>query len=127
VAEDQPHPYPKAVILHAALALLVFAGIWVIGLLAYWGAGIPWSWRTVLVLVATLVTAICGVLMLTTRPLQAHVAAGLTVMALSLLRVGDPYDWGWASWFILVSTLVLTMPLIRALLVMQQFDRMHGA
>ncbi len=107
--------------------MLVHAGLWVVGLFAYAFAGIPWSWRTVLVVIATLVTAASGVLMLKMRPLQAHAAASLTVMLLGLLRVGDPYTWGWASWFIIVSTLGLSIPIVRALLVMQQFDRMHNS
>ena len=107
--------------------MLAFGGIWMIGLFAYVGAGVPWSWRTVLVIISTFVTTVCGVLMLKMRPLQAHAAASLTVMLLGLLRVGDPYEWGWASWFIIVSTLALSVPIVRALLVMQQFDRMHGA
>lgn len=127
MAEDQPHPYPKGVIVQAAAAMFAYAGIWVVGLFAYFAAGVPWSWRTVLVVIATLVTAGCGVLMVKHRPLQAHAAASLTVMLLGLLRVGDPFEWGWASWFIIVSTLALAVPIIRALLVMQQFDRMHGA
>lgn len=107
--------------------MLVHAGLWAIGLVAYAMAGIPWSWRTFLVIVATLVSGACGILMLKMRPLQAHAAASLTVMLLGLLRVGDPYEWGWASWFIILSTLGLSVPIVRALLVMQQFDRMHGA
>lgn len=108
-------------------ALFVYAGIWLGGLFLYLVAGVPWSWRTVLVVISILVTGISGVLMMRMRPLQAHVAASLTVMGLSVLRVGEPYAWGWASWFIILSTVVLVIPLVRALLVMQQFDRMHGA
>ena len=127
MAADQPHPYPKQVITHAVAALFVYAGIWIGGLFLYLLAGVPWSWRTVLVVISVLVTGASAVLMIRMRPLQAHVAASLTVMALSLLRVGEPYEWGWASWFIIISTLLLILPLVRALLVMQQFDRMHGA
>jgi len=127
MAADQPHPYPKNVITQAVAAMFVYAGISLVSLVLFLLAEIPWSWRAVLVVGGLLVSGISAVLMIRMRPSQAHVAATLTVMALSVLRVGEPYDWGWASWFIILSTLALAAPLVRALLVMQQFDRMHGA
>ena len=127
MADVQPHPYPKPVIVQAVAAMLVYAGISLVGLVFYVLSGVPWSWRTVLVVVSIVVSAVCAALMVRTRPLQAHAAASLTVMALAALRVGEPYDWNWASWFVLLSTAALAVPVVRALLVMQQIDRMHGA
>lgn len=111
----------------AAISLLVFAALSLLVLLMFWSvAADPWTWKSGLVLICSLTAGLDGVLLLVHRASQAHVAGGLTLMALSTLRVGDPWDWNWASWTILIATLLLAIPLLRALFVMREIDRMNA-
>jgi hypothetical protein len=124
-----PEPlYPRSATVPAAASLLVFGGISLL-LLAAWlsVAADVWTWRSLLVLVCGITGAADGAWMLLRGATPAHVAGGLTVMLLSTLRVGDPWEWNWASWTILIGTLVLAIPLVRALWIMREIDRLHGA
>jgi hypothetical protein len=122
---SEPAPYPRSVLVLAAICLFLYAGLSLLVLLAFVSVAFdPWTWKSILVLVCALAAAVDGALLLFRRATQAHIAGGLTVMALSTLRVGDPWDWNWASWTILIVTLLLSVPLIRALFVMREIDRM---
>ena len=120
-------PYPRNVLVLAAICLFLYAALSLLVLLAYLSVAFdPWTWKSILVLVCAVAAAADGALILFRSASQAHMAGGLTVMALSTLRVGDPWDWNWASWTILLVTLVLSFPLIRALFVMREIDRMSA-
>lgn len=111
----------------AAAALLVYGALSLLALAAYVNVAAQiWTWKSLLVLVCSIVAGVCGALVLVRGATQSNLAAGLTVMLLGALRVGDPYDWNWASWVILISTLVLAAPVARAVWVIHEIDRLSG-
>ena len=103
----------------AALSLLGFS-LFTTLVLAAWFKSVdePWGWKSV-------VAIFCAALGLTTSvlvwraPSRTHVLAGLAVMLLSLARVGGPGGWGWVSFALLVITLALTIPVVRAAIVLR--------
>ena len=116
--------YPRSVVVLAAASLGIYSALSLLALAAYLSVAFePWTWKSLLVLVCAIAAAVDGAL-LVRKPAQAHVAMGLTVMGLSTLRVGDPYVWNWASFAILIGTLVLSLPVLRALFMMREIDRM---
>jgi hypothetical protein len=99
----------------AAIALLVHSLMLCAGLVALFAqSAAPWSWRTLLSLMAVTFSLTTGALVWR-APTRSHVLAGLAVLLLGLLRVGPVESWGAATYAIVIVTAILIVPLARAL------------
>jgi hypothetical protein len=102
--------------LGASLALLAFAGLTTLAVIAWFArAADPWSWRAAVSagLALTLSALVWR------EPTRLHVQAGIGVMLMSLLRVGPPWEWSWVSFTLLAITTLLMIPLVHAAIVLR--------
>lgn len=56
-------------------------------------------------------------------PSRGHAMFGVLVMLMSLLRIGAPAEWTWASFALVALTFVLLMPLVHAAIVLREDER----
>ena len=106
---------PQKTLFAASVALLAFSMITFVAFAAWWSRVTePWTWKSVLALTCA-VLAIVASFVVFRFPSKESLAGGIGVMALSLLRVGPIAEWTWASVVIVAVTLLLVMPLLRAL------------
>jgi hypothetical protein len=103
----------------AALSLVLFAVLTGLALAA-WFASVPepWSWKAIIAVLCAALALISAVLVWR-APNRTHALLGAGVLALSLVRVGSPSEWNWASWTLLMLTGLLMVPLIHAAIVLK--------
>jgi hypothetical protein len=103
----------------AALSLVLFAILTGLALAA-WFATVPepWSWKAVIAVLCALLALVTAVLVWRT-PTRTHALLGAGVLALSLVRVGKPDEWNWASWTLIMLTGLLIVPLVHAAIVLK--------
>lgn len=108
----------KRAIFWAAVALLAFSGITALSLVAWFATkSDPWSWRTVVALLSVAFGLTAGALVWR-APSRVHVFAGMGVLAFSLLRIGRPSVWTTSTYALLLVTVLLFVPLVRAALLL---------
>lgn len=93
--------------------MLAHATVGMIGLVAWTRTPSIVSWRLLVAFVATL-AAIGASAALWLAPSKKSAGLGLSVLLLSLLRLGMPDSWTGASWAVLALTALLSLPLLRA-------------
>lgn len=106
----------------ASTALLVFSAFTTLALVG-WSRQVDavWGWKSIL----AAASAGAGVLMsalLWRLPSRVLAVLGMAVMLASLLRIGPPAEWTWASFALVAVTFVLLMPLVHAAIVLQDPD-----
>jgi hypothetical protein len=103
----------------ASIALLVFAGLTTIAVIAWFArAAEPWSWKAGVALLSSMLGVAMSALVWR-MPSRTNALAGIGVMTLSLLRVGPPGDWTWVTFALLSGTVLLAVPLIHAAIVLR--------
>lgn len=108
--------------LFASLALLSFSALTGFALIGWFYRNpAPWSWKSILASGCAL-GAVTASALLWRAPSRAHAMLGVLVMLLSLLRIGAPSEWTWASFALVALTFVLLMPLVHAAIVFRDND-----
>ncbi len=109
----------KRAALAASLSLLAFATLTTLALVAWFSrAEQPWNWKAVVALLSAMLGLTASALVWR-APSRTHAIAGIVVMALSLVRVGPPWDWTWVSFALLSVTALMLVPLVNAALVLR--------
>jgi hypothetical protein len=99
---------------YAAIAMLVLAGLTLIGLAAFFvSTADPWTWRS-LVALATLPFCLLCAGLLWRAPTRENAGAALLVIGFSLARIGLPSDWTRATYVLLVITILVAAPVVWA-------------
>ena len=113
---DPQAPQQRAA-LGASLALLAFAGLTALAVIAWFArAADPWSWRAAVAAIsAGLALALSALVW--REPTRKRLLVGIGVMVVSLLRVGPPWEWSWVSFTLLAVTTLLMIPLVHAAIV----------
>jgi hypothetical protein len=103
----------------ASMALLLFGALTALALVA-WFQKSPgaWNWKSVLT-VASVAGAVATSALVWRMPSRIHAILGIVVMLGSLLRIGPPAEWTWASFALVAVTFVLLMPLVHAAIVLR--------
>ena len=110
----------KGVVLAAAISLVAFTGLTGIALVAWFlSVDEPWSFRAA-VATFSAILGLTATVLVWRAPSRTHLVAGIGVMALSLLRVGPPLEWGWTSLTLLLTTALLIIPLVHAAVVIKR-------
>ena len=101
------------VVRQAALSLLAYSVMLFVALLAYFRVEArPWGYASMLTLLCVAL-GIAAAVLVWRAPSRVHIGAGGGVMILSLLRlVGAPF--GWRSALLVIVTLALLVPVVRA-------------
>ncbi len=103
----------------ASLALLAFAGLTMLAVLAWFArAADPWSWRAAVAVMSAVLGVTTSALVWFT-PSRNYVLGGMLVMVLSLIRLGPPGEWSWVSLTLLAGTTLLMVPLVHAAIVIK--------
>lgn len=114
---------PEAVARHATYALLAFTTLTTLAVAAWFAReDQPWGFASFVALFAALLGAVATALMWR-RPTREHAIAGLVVMGLSLVRVGNPLAWATPTivlvWLtLIVITTLLAIPVVQAVIVL---------
>jgi hypothetical protein len=104
---------PKQAV-YAAIAMLVLAGLTLVGVAAYWAqAPDPWTWRGLVALATIPFSVLCAGL-LWRAPTRENAGAALLVIAFSVARVGFPADWTRATYVLIAITLAIAAPVVWA-------------
>ena len=115
------HASRRAALL-ASIALLCFSALTGFALVGWFYRNPqPWTWKSVL----TACCALGGIMasaLVWRAPSRAYAMLGVLVMLLSLLRIGSPAEWTWASFVLVALTFVLLMPLVHAAIVLRDAD-----
>ena len=102
----------------ASLALLTFATMTAIALGAWFSiVDDPWTTKSLIAILAC-AGAIVTSFLVWRFPSRVTLAAGIVVLAFSMLRVIDSGEWRGLTFIILGSTLVLATPVVYAFLVL---------
>lgn len=102
----------------ASLSLLAFSMLTGVALAAWFSRmADPWSWRSVLTLLACMGGVTTSALVWR-APSRSHVLAGIGVVVASLIRVGPIADWTWVTLTLLALTTLLLIPLVHAFLLL---------
>jgi hypothetical protein len=103
---------------NAVYALGAFSGLTALALTAWFAsADQPWGLASFVTLLALLGALATGGL-LWRRPLRPYAYAALGVMGFSILRVGLPTQWTWASVALITMTALLAIPVAQAAMVL---------
>ena len=103
----------------ASIALLFFSALTAFALVGWFYRNeAPWNWKSVLAVGCALLAATTSALVWR-APSRAHAVLGIVVMLVSLLRIGPPIEWTWASFALVAITFVLLMPLVHAAIVLR--------
>lgn len=114
--EDQAH---RRAALAASLALLFFSALTAFALVGWFYRNpMPWTWKSILA-VACSTGAITASALVWRAPSRGSALLGILVMLASLVRIGPPGDWTWASFALVAITFVLLMPLVHAAIVLR--------
>jgi hypothetical protein len=106
-------PRPKEA-RYATIAMVVLAGVTLVGVLAYFtSTKDPWTWRG-LVALATVPFALLCAGLIWRAPTRENAGAALLVVAFSLVRVGFPGEWTTATYVLMGLTVVLAVPVVWA-------------
>lgn len=106
----------------ASLALLGFAALTSVAFTAWLRVSdAPWSWKGVLTVACVLLSIMASALVWW-RPRRSNVVLGIVVMLASLARIGGPGGWTWVSFALVAATFLFLMPLVRAVIVLQDDD-----
>jgi hypothetical protein len=114
---------PAVVARNASYALLAFTTLTTLAVAAWFGReDQPWGFASFVALLSALLGAVATTLMWR-RPTREHAIAGLAVMGLSLVRVGNPIAWATPTialvWLTLIAvTTLLAIPVAQAVIVL---------
>jgi hypothetical protein len=98
--------------------MIGFTAITAVTLVAYFArADEPWSFDSFVALLSLLVGG-GAAWQLWRQPTRTHAIAGLAVLGFSLLRVGLPAQWGWATLAVFVVTVLFAVPVARAVMIL---------
>jgi len=103
---------------NALLALAAFSALTALGLAAWFASSDdPWGFASVIA-IGSLLGALATAALLWRRPRRNNAYAALGVMGFSILRVGAPTHWTWASVALITFTAVLAIPVVQAAMVL---------
>ncbi len=112
----------RRAILLASLSLLGFSAFTGIALAAWFArAENPLGWKSVVAMVSV-AFGVTTAALVWRAPSRNHVFAGIGVMVFSLLRIGSPSDWTWASYALVALTTLLLIPLVHAVIILPPPD-----
>lgn len=105
--------------LMASLSLMCFSALTGFALIGWFYRNPqPWGWKSILT-AACAMGGITASALVWRAPSRGHAMLGVLVMLLSLLRIGGPAEWTWASFVLVALTFVLLMPLVHAAIVLR--------
>ncbi len=115
--EDRTH---RRAAITASLALLCFSALTAFALVGWFYRNpAPWTWKSILA-VACSTGAITASALVWKSPSRGTAMLGIMVMLASLVRIGPPVEWTWASFALVAVTFVLLMPLVHAAIVLRE-------
>jgi hypothetical protein len=99
---------------------LLFAGASAFFLASWFGTGgSPINWRAILT-IACAVFAVVVSAQMWKKPSRVAAIAGLACVLVSVLRVGLPSEWTGFSFVLFAITVVLSIPLVHAAIVLKE-------
>lgn len=103
----------------ASISLLCFSALTGVALVGWFHRSeLPWGWKSALAIGCSLLAVVTSALVWRT-PKRMHAMMGIGVVLSSLVRIGPPADWTWVSFALIAVTLILTMPLVHAAIVLR--------
>jgi len=114
VPSDTGRIRPPKQALYAAIAMLVLAGLTLVGVAAYFAqTPEPWTWRGLVALATIPFCLVCAGLMWR-APSRENAGAALLVIGFSLARIGFPNDWTRSTYVLIAITVALAAPVVWA-------------
>ncbi len=103
----------------ASVALFVFATLTLFAVFFWFRrTPAPWTWKGLLAGGCAALALATSALMWST-PSREYAMLGAIIMLASLVRVGLPGDWSWTTLTVLAVTVVLSMPVVHAAIVLK--------